>query len=852
MSGGNPLRDTGQLQAELVETLRALERGRQAKAAPPAEAARLLEQAETRLREASIALASERARYRALLDAVPDPVSILTWEGVVLDLNHAGEAAYQRPREDIVGKPIELLNPDLPAGHMLPVHEALLRGDSYVIEVNNMRADGSRFPVEVHSACYLQDGQRRIVAVARDLSARQDAEMRYRSLVEHIEQAVTIQRTDGQVTYMNKAAMRSFEFDGAADAIPSPNWSDWLVIDEHGHELAFQDYPMMRALREARSLTNCVIGLYRRTSKRLQWLSVTSVPLFGPGADTPHSVLSLSSDITWLKRDSALFERVQELALIGGWQWDRASDALYMTPEAVRILGLAHAPASFREFMDSLEPASCTTLRATVDAIDRQSGFDLELQGTDPEGWRFWIRMAGEPDLHDPGRQRLSGTLQDITERKRSEHALRVQATTDPLTGLVNRDEILERLQALMHAGKGMAVLYIDLDRFKLVNDVQGHAAGDALLVNAARRIQEAVAGEGEVARFGGDEFLVVCPVDDDPQRPERLARAVLHAFSDSFRMGGDEFTITASIGIARAPQDGVRPQQLIQNADVAMYDSKRRARNSWQLFSAELAQKQQARLLMETHLRRALDNREFHLVFQPQAELRSGRVVAAEALVRWRNAQLGEMRPDAFIDMAETTGDIIRIGNWVLRESCLQMRRWRDAGLPIQRMAVNVSYRQFTGDNLAERVREILDATGLEGSALELEFTERVLIEDAPDTLQTFDTLREMGVLLSIDDFGEGYSALNYLRRLPIHGLKLSQLFVRGVPGNESDVAICQAVVAIARSLGLDVVAEGVETDAQRDFLLRLGVHLGQGFLFAPGLLPGEFARRLNVRQVR
>src|SRR5690606_2652775 len=330
---------------------------------------------------------------------------------------------------------------------------------------------------------------------------------------------------------------------------------------------------------------------------------------------------------------------------------------------------------------------------------------------------------------------------------------------------------------------------------------------------------------EGLIARFGGDEFLVVCNTEDDADRPERIADAILDAFGDSFRFEKEEFAITASIGVARAPEHGDRPQTLIHNADAAMYDSKRRIRIGWQMFTPALAQSQQDRLRVETHLRRAADNNEFHLVYQPQVDLRHGRIVAAEALIRWENRQLGEMRPDRFIGHAETTGDIVRIGGWVLREACRQVAEWRDAGLGIVRVAVNVSYRQFLADDLAGTIRDILAEHDLPGAALELEFTERVLIEDAPDTLRTVAALRAMGVMLTVDVFGEGYGALNYLPRLPSHGLKLSQLFVEGVRGSQSGVAVRQAVAGIARSLGLSPVAAGIDSQAQRQLMLLLGV---------------------------
>lgn len=817
----------------------------------PAAHRQLLASACAGLRAARADAKTAHLRYRAVFDAVPDPVSILDQDGIVLDLNKAGIAAYRRPREDIVGKPIETLNPDLPKDHMGPVWETLDRGETYVIEVTNMRADGSRFPVEVHSAGFVHDGRNCIVAVARDLSARREAELKFRELFEAIDKGVIVQDADGRPVQVNAAALRILGVDDRRSFEEYLAPEDWSVLDETGHQIAQHEWPMWRTLRSGQAMQSTVLGMYHKPERRLRWLSVTTLPVFAPGSTQAHQVISLFSDVTELKRDSALFDRAQELAHIGGWEWEIAPDALYLTDEALRILGQAAPPATMGDLLAALRDPDARRLHAVLSEVGKGGGgFDVELQGGRGDSHAFWVRVIGEAEPGDASVTRITGTLQDITQAKQAEETLRIQARTDPLTALMNRDAVLGELEARLADPvlAKVAVLYIDLDRFKVVNDVMGHAAGDEVLVAAARRISHAVGTEGLIARFGGDEFLVVCSIEDDPQCPERLAGAILDAFGNSFRFDHDEFNITASIGIARAPGDGDRPQALIQNADAAMYESKRRIRNGWQAFTPALARTQQDRLRIESHLRRAADKGEFHLVYQPQVDLRHGRIVAAEALIRWQHEHLGEMRPDHFIGHAESTGDIVRIGGWVLREACRQVALWRDAGLGIVRVAVNVSYRQFLGENLAHTVHGLLDEFGLPGPALELEFTERVLIEDAPDTLRAFTDLRDLGVVLTIDDFGEGYSALNYLRRLPIHGLKLSQLFVAGVPENKSDVAVCQAVSGIARSLGLGLVAEGVESETQRQFLLHMGIPVGQGFLFAPGLPADEFAHRLEA----
>jgi diguanylate cyclase (GGDEF)-like protein/PAS domain S-box-containing protein len=809
----------------------------------------VLEAARDALLEAMGERQSAQLRYKALFDAVPDPVSILSATGTVLDINTAGIHAYGRRREEIVGQPIELLNPDLPEDHLQPVWETLNRGETYVIEVTNMRGDGSRFPVEVHSAAFQDDGQPCIVAVARDLSRRWQAESRYRLLLESIDKGVMLFDQNYRVISANPAAHRILGLGTESPTQLPMEDEEWITVDEHGRRLRPEQWPVSRAFRNGRIIPSTIVGLYHRPRGRMIWISITTVPVFSCGRDLPDHVFSMFSDVTELKRDHVLFDRAQALAHIGGWEWDRGQQRLYLTGEAQRILGHTPPPATLEQLLQCLGGSDRLRLQHAIDQeVERKRGFELELQGQRGDGHNVWMRMIGEIEPGDMASSRIAGTLQDITERKYAEETLKTQARTDPLTGIMNRDAALADLEARLanpsHAQ--VAVLYIDLDRFKTVNDVLGHSAGDELLVEATRRIATAIGTEGLLARFGGDEFVVICDARETPEQPQILAQAITDAFAPLFHLGRDDFAVTTSIGIARAPEDGERPQQLIQNADLAMYECKRRSRNGFQVFTPELAREQSDRLQIERRLRRALERNEFRLVYQPQVDLRGGRIVGGEALIRWRNRQLGELRPDIFISHAETTGDIVRIGEWVLREACRQVREWMDEGLGLVRVAINVSYRQFNGDNLARQVREVLDEYQLPGAALELEFTERVLIEDAPATLRTFAELREMGVMLTIDDFGEGYSALNYLRHLPIHGLKLSQMFIEGVPGNRSDVAVCEAVCGIARSLGLGLVAEGVESEAQRQFLLELGVPIGQGFLFAPGLSPREFARRL------
>lgn len=810
---------------------------------------RLLQLARNGMLEAGRHAEDGQRQWRTLFDAIPDSVTILTREGVVLDINRAGLQASGHPREAVVGHPIRVLNPELPEDHMAAVLARLGEGHPCIVEqLTNTRADGSRHPVEVHAAPFEYQGRKDVlIAVARDISERQEAQSNFHELFHGIDKGVLVQDAQGHVIMANPAARSILELPEADGNEGSLRLDDqWSLLDADGRGISGRQLPGMRSLADGRLVASEIIGIFHRDKRWLRWLSMTVVPVFAAGAAQPDRVITMFSDITALKRDSMLFSRSQQLARIGGWEWDVTHDVLYLTDEAARMLGLGHGSGCIETLLDAFAPIDRERLRTALDRCAREAirvDMELKVQHT---GQEHWVRLIGDCNGSQSAVQALSGTVQDITARKQAEHALHLQARTDPLTGMLNRQALLAELDQRMHpdSQREAGLLYIDLNRFKQVNDTLGHAVGDRLLIEASHRIMHAVGKEGVSGRLGGDEFLVLCYADDDPQRMQRLAQAITEAFRPHIEIAGNRLSIGASIGIASAPEGGRVPQDLLHSADAAMYESKRRRDGHWQVFTPELGQSEQQRIGLDTQLRDALERNEFRLVYQPQVDLRTGNTIAAEALLRWDNSPLGNPDPAVFISRLEDSGDITRIGEWVLRQACAQVAEWRDSGLGPLRIAVNVSFHQFLGNSLAERVRAILADYRLPGSALEMELTERVMIEDTPATSRAFAELRALGVRLVIDDFGEGYSALNYLRRLPIQSLKLGTMFMRGVPGNPPDVAICQAIAGLARGLGLDVVAEGVETEAQRAFLLDQGIHTGQGFLYSAGLKADAFAR--------
>ena len=474
--------------------------------------------------------------------------------------------------------------------------------------------------------------------------------------------------------------------------------------------------------------------------------------------------------------------------------------------------------------------------RRVRDILERTGHWAGEMwqRRKDDEEFLGWIEMSEVRDSLG-ARSHFVAVVNDITDKKRAEQELRYLANYDTLTGLPNRALLSERLgRAIIRARRQetrVAVLFLDLDRFKDINDSLGHAAGDRLLKAAAARLQSTVSASDTVARLGGDEFTVVLEDVESLVAVERMARDVLAAFSTPLEVDErHDVSITPSLGISLYPDHALVPTDLLKFADTAMYQAKAEGRNTYQVYNEAMDAEARHRAAIIAALRRALDRGEFRLVYQPRLALADGRITGVECLLRWQSAELGEIQPTEFIPLAEESGLIVPIGEWVLGEACRQLKAWRGQGLTELRMGVNVSVLQLLRGNLAAYLKRLLLVTELPADRIELELTESMVMQNAEQTTAMLDELRKLGVSLAIDDFGTGYSSLVYLKRLPIDTLKIDKEFIDDLTRDADDEAITSTIVSMGHSLGLTVIAEGVETEQQLEFLRAHGCDEVQG----------------------
>jgi diguanylate cyclase (GGDEF)-like protein/PAS domain S-box-containing protein len=485
--------------------------------------------------------------------------------------------------------------------------------------------------------------------------------------------------------------------------------------------------------------------------------------------------------------------------------------------------------------------------------VQRVGVWQGEVNSVRRNGERFWEQLIVTPIKNSSGE--ATGYLilgEDISIRKRYEQQLLRQANYDILTGLPNRMLALDRLKlALAQARREsslVGVMFLDLDNFKHINDTLGHDAGDNLLIEAARRISSCLRGTSTVARLGGDEFLVILPGLAGPEATSQVAERILKTFEPAYLLNGQEVFVTTSIGIAMFPTDSDNSGTLLQHADAAMYQAKHKGKSSFAHFAPEMTEVSHERLQMESRMRRALELNEFELYFQPIVHTDSGALCSAEALLRWNNPTMGMVMPDRFIPLAEETGLIIPIGEWVLQEACKKAVQWREITGTDIGVSVNVSPRQFRDQGFTAAVMDALHNSGLAAERLELEITERLILDNTIETADILKQLDAAGIRLSVDDFGTGYSALSYLKSYPFDTLKIDKSFVQDVMKEQEDASLVKAIINMAHSLGLSVIAEGVEEEAQTHFLQQQGCDYSQGYFYSRPVPHADFETWLRT----
>jgi diguanylate cyclase (GGDEF)-like protein len=548
--------------------------------------------------------------------------------------------------------------------------------------------------------------------------------------------------------------------------------------------------------------------------------------------------------------------RAQKIARMGSWEWNLATGDIYWSDELYRIFGqpIGEPATITMDWLYSLiNPLDQAAFKSAIhNTVTNGTTLDLNYRIISRNGSDIVVNCQGEIEYDESGCAcLLSATTLDITARINAESEIQQLINYDSLTGLPNRTLLHDRLNlAIAQASRDkqlFGVLMLDLDRFKHINESLGHRAGDKLLKAVGKRLQAYLRDSDTLSRLGGDEYVAILLGVSHEDGIATVAKKILAGVSEPFYIDGTDIFSTCSIGIAVYPMDGEDSHTLLKHADLAMYQAKDVDRNNFQFFSREMNRLVMDRMMLENSMRKGLERDEFFLVYQPQVDARSGRIFGMEALVRWNHPDLGLLFPDRFITLAEESGLIIPLGELVLRSACQQNKAWQDQGLPPVRVAVNLSAKQLSQYHLDEVVAATLLDTGLSAEWLELELTESVIMKDAEQNITILNRFKEMGISLAIDDFGTGYSSLSYLKNFPIRRLKIDKSFVRDITTNPDDAAIARIIIDIAHSLNLCVIAEGVETRDQMQFLSFNNCVEMQGYLFSRPVPAIEFAELLR-----
>lgn len=801
----------------------------------------------------------ELALYGRVFEASSEGIVVTDAQGLIVAVNPALEALSGYSREELLGQPALALEHRLSGERLEKVLAIATNEGRWQGEFEALRKDGVAYPTMLSINAVLDAGgvPSHYVSILSDLSIAKTAERqlaeserKFRAFVELSLVGLYVVQ-DGKLVYANPELARVLGYQNPDELIGLPVEAVTapedlaLLRENHRRRLAGELDSVRYTYRGMRR-----DGSYLWTEAHGRLFDYQGRP----------AVIGIALDVSQrveAEMQSRLAARVFESASEGILITDAESRIVAVNPAFTRITGYSAQQAIGKvSRMLMRQDARAEFNHEMLDHLTRDGHWQGEMRDRrlNGEWYPVWMSISAVRDDSD----RISsyvGVFTDYTSRKEAENRLHYLANHDGLTGLLNRSGLMSQLEHEINRAKArrqsLAVLFLDLDRFKAINDTLGHGIGDRLLVAATERLRNQVKETDLVGRLGGDEFTIVLENLDAPEIAADVASRIVNAMSQHFVIDGHELFVTASVGVAVYPSDGMDATSLLKNADVAMYRAKERGKNTYQFFAKEMNAQAFEHLLLENSLRHALERHEFELHYQPQVATATGSVVGVEALIRWRHPELGLVPPAQFISMAEQNGLIVPIGAWVLREACRQGRVWLDAGHALTHVAVNLSARQFADDKLLETIRNALAESRLPASMLELEITESTIMQKPQEAVTVLHQLREMGVALSIDDFGTGYSSLVSLKQYPLDNLKIDRGFVSGIPHDPDDQAITEAIVAIARKMRLKVVAEGVETIEQFDFLRAAGCDIVQGYLLGRPMPAADLAAMLSADDV-
>jgi len=815
--------------------------------------ATFLDITESRLSE--LALIEKEERYRAYVDQAADALFVHDFSGRFVEINQQACDSLGYSREELLRLSVFDVEIDFDLANAQAVWRQIQPNQRFTLLGHQRRKDGSIFPVEVRFGFFDNNGSRLYMGLVRDITERKqmetalaNREKEFRLLAEAMPQIVWITKADGSNTYFNKQWV---EYTGLTlEESIDDGWNKPFHPDDRQRAW---DVWHNAVKNEVTYSLECRL---RRSDGEYFWWLIRGVPVINDegkidkwfGTCTDIHEIKLSEQLLYESKEQ--YRSLVDNLRVGLSVHGPNSEVLRFNDRALELLGLTAEQFSTRTAFDPAwkviyedgspysvfeHPvmqaiATCKPVTGVVQGVYRPTKQDF-----------VWLLVDADPKLNEAGEIiEVTCTYTDITERKNAEKQIKNLAHFDQLTGLPNRTLLIDHFKyafsLAQRSNEPMAVMFLDLDHFKDINDTLGHSIGDQVLMEAAKRLKTVIREQDTLSRQGGDEFILILP-SSDADGAAMVASKLIEAVSQPCVIEQHELIVTPSIGIAIYPEDGTTLELLSKNADAAMYRAKQGGRNNFRFYTPEMQAQSSRNLTLANSLRHAVERNEMQLNYQPQFTIQDGHIIGVEALLRWQHPELGMVSPSEFIPIAENSGQIISIGEWVLRTAVRQLKHWIDIGLSPMVMAVNLSAVQFRQYNLPELVTEILDTEKLPHQYLELELTEAAAMDNPQAAIEMMDRLHERGIRMSIDDFGTGYSSLSYLKKFKVYKLKIDQSFVRDITEDPEDKAIVTAIISMANGLGLQTIAEGVETYNQLAFLRMQGCNEVQGYYFSKPL---------------